>query len=113
MVPNVGKSGEDNSVLEDENGFNLSWKFERREEHLEKLADVYAEKKDSTRAQEVKKLAHIERVKKVATKHRWFLKSNFGMVRSLLIPNYVVEKFFQCGHRWQFFGSWEVYFQGT
>ena len=63
----------------------------RREEHLEALADFYADRRNTTRAVEVKKLNHIERVKKVAAKHRCCFKKSAGMIRNLLVPIYAVE----------------------
>ena len=59
---------------------------------MEQLADFYVEKRNSTWAQEIQKLIHIERVRAMATKHRWFFKKNYGMIRSLLVQDFVVEK---------------------
>ena len=59
-----------------------------QEEHLEQLTEHYALKKKTTQEIELRKLQHIEQVKKVASKHKWYLKSNHGMLRRLLIPDY-------------------------
>ena len=46
-----------------------------REDHLNKLAEFYAQTRQSTKEIELKKLQHIERVKRIAAKHKWFLKN--------------------------------------
>ena len=43
---------------------------QHREEHLESLAEFYATQRDTSKAVEIKKLNHIERVKRMAAKHR-------------------------------------------
>ena len=65
---------------------------QRREEHLEQLAEFYAEKRNSNRVREIHRLMHIERVRLMANKHRWLFKKNYGMIRSLLVHDFVVEK---------------------
>ena len=66
--------------------------IKHQKEHLESLVEFYAAQKDTSRAVEIKKLHHIEQVKRMAAKHRWWLKKNYGMIRHILIPEYVVEK---------------------
>lgn len=45
-----------------------------REEHLEALAEYYAQKHQTTKMVEIKKLRHTEQVIRVAEKHKWYLK---------------------------------------
>ena len=66
--------------------------LEHREEHMAKLAEFYAGQRDTTAAQEIKKLIHIEGVKRIATKHRWYLKGKKGMLKQLLVQNFLVYR---------------------
>ena len=63
-----------------------------REEHLAQLAEHYAGLRNTTQAQEVKKLLHIESVKRIASKHRWYLKGSKGMIRQLQVQNFLVTR---------------------
>ena len=63
-----------------------------RESHMEKLADHFAEKRNTTRAIEVKKISTSERTRSTAAKHKWYLKERHGMIRNLLIPDYCIHE---------------------
>jgi len=63
-----------------------------RESHMEKLADHFAEKRNTTRAIEVKKISTSERTRRRAAKHTWYLKERHGMIRNLLIPDYRIHE---------------------
>ena len=51
---------------------------ELREEHLEQLADHYVTHRNTTREQEIKNIQHVEGVKRIASKHKWYLKGLDG-----------------------------------
>ena len=58
-----------------------------RRTHLEDLAAHKAEAGGSTAAAEIKKLLHIEQVRKTAKKHGWYLKEKRkGMIDHILLP---------------------------
>ena len=58
-----------------------------RKSHLEELAAFKGEADNTTAAKELKKLMHIEQVRKTARKHGWYLKERKkGMVDHILIP---------------------------
>ena len=59
---------------------------------MEKLADHFAEKRNTTRAIEVKKISTSERTRSAAAKHKWYLKERHGMIRNLLIPDYCIHE---------------------
>lgn len=63
-----------------------------REEHLEELAEFYAEHRNITKAQDVKQIQHIEGIKRVAAKHQWYLKGQQGMLQRLLVQQFLVHK---------------------
>ena len=48
------------------------------------LADHYAEKRDTNRVIEVKKIPQSERTRRTAAKHKWYLKERHGMIRNLV-----------------------------
>ena len=56
------------------------------------LADFYAQQRNTSKTQEIKNLARCEKVKKNAARHKSHFKKNYGMIRSLLVPDYVIEK---------------------
>ena len=64
---------------------------EHMETHMTQLADHYAEKRDSTRVIEVKKIHTSERTRRTAAKHKWYLKERHGMIRNLLVPDYRLQ----------------------
>ena len=58
-----------------------------RKSHLKELAAFKGEADNTTAAKELKKLMHIEQVRKTARKHGWYLKEREkGMVDHILIP---------------------------
>ena len=60
-----------------------------RTTYLEDLAQYKAETLGTTASQEIKKLIHIEEIRKTAKKHGWYLKEHRkGMVDHVLIPTH-------------------------
>lgn len=59
-----------------------------REDHLSRLAEFYAETRQTTKEVELKKLQHIEQVQRTSAKHKRFLKNRHGMLRSLLVQDF-------------------------
>ena len=58
---------------------------------MEKLADYFSDKRDTTRVIELKKISTLERTRNTAAKHKWYLKERHGMIRNLLIPDYCIH----------------------
>ena len=63
-----------------------------RQTHMKVLADHYAEKRNTVKAIYVKKINHLEVVRGVAAKHKWYLKDRHGMIRNLLVPDYQIHQ---------------------
>ena len=63
-----------------------------RDSHLDALAEHYAEKRDTTRATEVKKIKHTEAIQWVSAKHKYYLKERHGMIRTLMVPDSKVHQ---------------------
>ena len=61
-----------------------------RDSHLDALAEYYAEKRDTTKANEVKKIKHTEAIQRVSAKHTYYLKERHGMIRTLMVPDFKV-----------------------
>ena len=61
---------------------------------MEKLADHYVDKRNVTREQEIKKILHIEWVRKIAAKHRWYLKGTQGMLQRILVQDFFICRMF-------------------
>ena len=59
-----------------------------RDTHMAKLAEHYAEKRETTKQVELDKMYHIEKVQRAAAKHKWYFKERHGMIRSLLVPDF-------------------------
>ena len=62
-----------------------------REEHMQKLAEHYAYRRETTKQVELDKMYHIEKVKRAAAKHKWYFKERHGMIQSLLVPDFHLE----------------------
>ena len=80
---------------------SLAWKAlrkvqrqskDKREAHLEDLAEHYASRRQTTKENEIKKLKHTEEIRKTAAKHKWYLKERHGMIRTLLVQDYRVHQ---------------------
>ena len=56
-----------------------------RDSHLDTLAEYYAEKRDTTKANEVKKIKHTEAIQRVSAKYKYYLKERHGMIRTLMV----------------------------
>ena len=65
---------------------------QRRGTHMEVLVDHYAKQRYSTREQEIKKITQSERTWKASAKHKWYLRERHGMIRSLLVPDYIMNE---------------------
>ena len=65
---------------------------DRRESHMQVLAERYAERRDTTRAIEIKKMKQYEDVRRTAAKPKWYLKGRNGMIRTLLVPDYSLHQ---------------------
>ena len=65
---------------------------DRRESHIQVLAEHYAERRDTTRAIEIKKMKQYEDVRRTSAKHKWYLKERNGMTRTLLVPDYSLHQ---------------------
>ena len=63
-----------------------------RTNHLEVLAAHYANTRNSTRIQEMTKLKHSEQIRSSSTKHKWYLREWHGTIRSILVPDYRIQK---------------------
>ena len=59
-----------------------------RDEHMKKLAEFYAEKRETTKRVELDKMCHIEKVKRAAAKYKWYFKERHGMIRRLLVADF-------------------------
>ena len=84
-----------------EKKFEWAWKAlwlvqrnskDRRESHMQVLAEHYAERRDTPRAIEIKKIKKYEDVRKTAAKHKWYLKGRNSMIRILLVPDYSLHQ---------------------
>ena len=84
-----------------EKKFEWAWKAlwlvqrnskDRRESHMQVLAEHYAERRDTTRAIEIKKMKQYEDVRRTSAKHKWYLKERNGMTRTLLVPDYSLHQ---------------------
>ena len=58
---------------------------------MEKLTEHFAERRQTTRTIELKKITTSERTRTTAAKHKWYLKERHGMIRNLLIPDYKIH----------------------
>ena len=59
-----------------------------REDYLEELAQFYANKQQTSKEIEIKKLIHQEQVSKMAVKHKWYLKPRHGMIQTMLVHDF-------------------------
>ena len=59
-----------------------------RYERMEKLAEFYAEKRETTKQVDLDKMCHIKKVKRTAEKQKWYFKERYGMIRSLLVTDF-------------------------
>ena len=66
--------------------------LEKREEHLIKLAEHYAGCRMTTPCKELNQLLHLEGIKRIAAKHRWYLPGHKGMLKNLLVQNFLVHR---------------------
>ena len=55
---------------------------------MEVLADHYATRRNTSRGIEIAKIRQSESIRKVSAKHKWYLKDRYGMIKSLLVPDY-------------------------
>ena len=62
-----------------------------RESHIESLAKYVAVKRDTIHSIEVKKINTSELTRVTAAKLKWYLKDRNGMIRNLLIPDYMIH----------------------
>ena len=65
---------------------------DRREEHLIKLVEQCAEQRDTLKEVEIKKIHSCEKVRDTITRHKYYLKNRYGMIRSLMVQDYNVHK---------------------
>ena len=61
---------------------------DKREAHLEELAEYFASNRQTTKQIEINKIKQSEKIRTTAAKHKWYLKERHGMIRTLLVQEY-------------------------
>ena len=61
---------------------------DKREAHLEELAEHYASNRQTTKQTEIKKIKQSKEIRTTSAKHKWYLKERYGMIRTLLVQDY-------------------------
>ena len=64
---------------------------QKRNKHLDVLAEHLAHHRNTKREQELKKIIPAETNRRVSAKHKWYLTSRHGMIRNLLVPEFIVH----------------------
>ena len=65
---------------------------DRRNSHLQTLAEHFVERWNTTRTIEVNKIKKYEEIRTALAKRKWYLKERTGMIRNLLVPDYLLHQ---------------------